>query len=207
MFRIRAYHVFLLLAFMPAAANSGAAQSLGNAGTIEGIIVDPSGAAAAGVSVEIRNLISGYARIAKTNTSGAFTFTNVPPNQYHLTATAPGFAISEQDITVRTSVPIKVNIALTLAGSRTSVTVEAQGGLLENVPYPHDDVDRSAYLKLPISSPGIGLSDAILITPLAWSRTRTVSFILLAIMRKIPTPSTANRSAINRANCSRHRYR
>jgi len=140
----------------------GFGQSLGNAGTIEGSVLDPSGAAVAGAGVGLRNPISGYSRAIKSDQNGAFRFSNVPPNQYHIEVFASGFATYDQDVSVRSAVPIKLKINLALAGAKTSVTVEGAGAdILERVPYAHDDVDRSTYSKLPISSPGVGLSDAI----------------------------------------------
>ena len=94
----------------------------------------------------------------------AFVFPNLPPNAYHLTAQASGFGPSEQDVQVRRSVPLTLAISLAVAGSTTSVTVEAFGAdLLENVPYAHNDMDQSLYSKLPTLSPGSGLSDAIIL--------------------------------------------
>src|SRR6202043_260649 len=36
--------------------------------------------------------------------------------------------------------------------------------LLENVPYAHNDVDISSLSKLPVSSPGSGVSDAVILS-------------------------------------------
>ena len=142
--------------------SSALAQSAGSAGTIEGTVTDPSGSSIPGATAAIGNTISGFKRTALADANGLFRFRNVPPNRYHLTVTAPGFNPADQDVEVRTSVPITLTIALKLAGERTTVTVEAEGAdLLENVPYAHNDIDREAYSKLPITSPGSGLSDAI----------------------------------------------
>lgn len=140
----------------------GFGQSLGNAGTIEGTVLDPSAAAVPGASVTIKNPITGYLGATKSDQNGGFRLSNVPPNQYHMEVTAAGFAAYEQDVSVRSSVPMQVKVNLALSGARTTITVEAAGSdILEKVPYAHDDVDRSTYSKLPISSPGVGLSDAI----------------------------------------------
>jgi hypothetical protein len=151
-----------LFALSLSACFAAPAQSPGAGGTVEGTVVDPSGAAIAKAKVEIRNPITGYARTADTDETGAFQFANVPPNAYHLEVKADGFTPWHQDLDVRTSVPIRLKAALAILGGETSVTVEATGAnLLENVPYPHNDVDNSLYSKLPTFSPGAGLSDAI----------------------------------------------
>ena len=56
---------------------------------------------------------------------------------------------------------MQVKAALALASSKTEVTVEASAEALETDSSSHTDVDRSGLSKLPLSTPGSGLSDAI----------------------------------------------
>jgi hypothetical protein len=151
--------IFLIL-LLSCITPSLRAQSLGSAGTITGTVTDPSGAVLPGAVVGIRNPITGYSQATTTDQQGRFRLTNLPPNPYHLEASAPGFATGVQDVSVRTSVPIDLNVKLTLAGAETTVMVNATD-LIENVPYAHNDVDQSALSHLPTFSPGSGLSDAI----------------------------------------------
>ena len=137
-------------------------QALGSAGTIEGTVTDPSGAAISGADVEIQNSITGFRRQTTTNDAGSFRFTNIPPNPYHLQVGAKGFNIGHQNVTVRSSVPINLKIALEIATVSIEVNVEASAGeMVENVPTAHTDVDQSLIAKLPLSTPGSGLSDVI----------------------------------------------
>jgi hypothetical protein len=137
-------------------------QSLGNAGTIEGSVLDPSGAAIPGANVTIRNPVSGYTQSASSAADGTFRLTNVPPNTYHLEITASGFETFIQDVTVRNAVPLQVKANMALAGGQTTVNVEAAGAdIVENDPSTHVDVDRSLIAKLPISDPGGSLSQAV----------------------------------------------
>ncbi|MEO8131191.1 MAG: TonB-dependent receptor, partial [Bryobacteraceae bacterium] len=137
-------------------------QSLGNAGTIEGTVTDPTGAVIAGAKVAVQNRITGYKKSATTDAAGQFRFPNVPLNSYHLEADAPGFSAFQQDVSVRSSVTVTVKALLALAGSSTMVTVESGAAdLIDNVPYAHNDMDHTLLMKLPTSSPGSGLSDAI----------------------------------------------
>jgi hypothetical protein len=138
------------------------AQSLGNAGTVQGNVVDPSGAVVSGAEVSIHNPISGYNQTTRTGTDGSFRLNNIPPNPYHLEISAPGFSTYSQDVSIRSSIPVQVKATLPLAGAKTTVTVEASGAdLLENDPSAHIDVDRSQLLKIPAFDPGGGLSQAI----------------------------------------------
>jgi len=153
-------------------------QSLGNAGTIEGMVVDPSGAAVTKVSLTIHNAVTGYKQAAMTASDGTFRFINIPPNPYHLEVTASGFAVFTQDVSIRGAVPVQVTAKLALAGAQASVTVEAAGAdLLEVDPSAHTDTDRTLITKLPTFDPAAGLSQAITFTPGASSPMAMASFI------------------------------
>jgi len=148
-----------------AASNAAFSQSLGNAGTLGGSVVDPSGAAVPGATVTIRNAVSGYNQKTQTGADGTFRFTNIPLNPYHLEVTATGFANFDQDVEIRSTVPVQIKATLMLAGAQTSINVEAAGAdLLETDPSDHTDVDQSLLLKLPTIDPGAGLSQAIVYT-------------------------------------------
>ena len=140
------------------------AQATGNGGTIQGIITDPSGALVAGADVTLTNSVTGYSQNVKSGANGAFRLVNLPPNQYRLVISAPGFQRYSQDIPVHTQVPIKVTAALQLAGSTETVNVTATAEVLENVPAAHTDVSQNLLQNLPVTSVGQGLSDAITLT-------------------------------------------
>lgn len=147
------------------AALPGAEGAATGAGTINGSVTDPTGASVGGASVVLKNVVTNFSRETKTDADGSFSFSNVPPNQYHLEVTASGFQNFSTDVAVRTSVPIQVKAQLVLASSTEEVTVEASGAdLLETVPTVHTDADQSLIQKLPLSAAGQGLSDAITLT-------------------------------------------
>jgi hypothetical protein len=131
---------------------TGHAQSVGNSGSIEGSVVDPTGAVVPNAKVEIRNPISGFDRTAVTDSAGKFEFTNLPFNPYHLSVSADGFNAKAQDVEPRSSVPINLTVTLQVAGSNTVVTVEDAGDLVENDPTFHTDVDKALFEKLPLES-------------------------------------------------------
>src|SRR5579863_9519419 len=109
------------------------AQSLGNAGTIQGTVVDQSGAAIPGADVTMHNPISGYSQTTKSAADGSFRLVNIPPNPYHLEVTATNFSGFAEDVSIRNAIPVQVKATLPVAGSKTTVTVEAAGAeVLEN---------------------------------------------------------------------------
>ncbi len=137
-------------------------QSLGNAGTIEGSVSDPSGAAVPGAKVVVHNPLTGYDQTATTTVSGTFRLLNLPPNTYHLQVTATGFSPFNSDVGIRSSLPVSVPVRLQLASEGTTIQVESQGqDLVELTSSDHTDVDRGQLLKLPTFNPGAGLSQAI----------------------------------------------
>ena len=129
------------------------AQSI-NSGTVTGSVTDPSNAVIRGAKVTLRNSVTGYEQSAVTDDTGSFRFTNIPQNNYRLSATAAGFGAATQDVDVRSSLPITANIALKVATESQSVTVDAGAAAVETDPSAHQDVDRSSFLKLPTFDPG-----------------------------------------------------
>ena len=54
-------------------------------------MLDPSGAAVKGATVEIQNPVSHYNQTTQTDDQGNFEFDNIPFNNYHVSVTAPDF--------------------------------------------------------------------------------------------------------------------
>jgi|HubBroStandDraft_1064217.scaffolds.fasta_scaffold01696_10 hypothetical protein len=153
---------FAVWAALWLAVTVAGAQSVSNSGSINGSVVDPTGAVVAKARVEIRNPVSGFDRSTTTDDSGKFALTNIPFNPYHLVVTADGFAAVVQDVEPRSSVPVNLTIKLQLATSTTQLTVEAEGGdLVENDSTFHSDIDKSLFDKLPLESASSSLSSLV----------------------------------------------
>jgi Carboxypeptidase regulatory-like domain len=150
----------LVVLFCLALAFQAHAQS--NSASISGTVLDSSGAVVPNATVEIHNPVSAFERAAITDSAGRFSFQNVPFNPYHLSVSSSAFAPYAQDVEVRSSVPLDININLKVAGSSETVTVEAAGGdLLENDPTAHTDVDRALFDKIPLESASSSLSSLV----------------------------------------------
>lgn len=159
--KLSSYTIYVLGFLLVLAAVPAQAQ-LGSSGSIEGIVKDPSGSVIPGATVEITYPVSGFQRAATTDADGAFKFTNVPFNPYHLTVTASGFAPLAQDVDVRSAVPVTLQVTLKLGESSTSITVEASGGdLIETQPSAHTDVDTGLIEKLPLESQSSSVSSLV----------------------------------------------
>ncbi|MGP8259316.1 MAG: carboxypeptidase regulatory-like domain-containing protein [Acidobacteriaceae bacterium] len=137
-------------------------QSAGNAGTISGTVVDPTGAVIANATVTIQNPVSGYKDQTKTDNAGQYQFTNLPLNPYHLSITASGFNSASQDADVRSTVPLTLNISLQLGTASTVVNITTSAGdLIEADPVGHTDLDRDLFAKLPLESESSSLSSLV----------------------------------------------
>jgi hypothetical protein len=138
------------------------AYAQSNSASLNGTVLDPSGAVVANATIEIHNPVSHFDRSTITDSAGRFSFPNVPFNPYHLSVTGAGFTAYAQDVELRSAVPLDIKINLQVAGSSESVTVEASGAvLLENDPTFHTDVDRGLFDKLPLESQSSSVSSLV----------------------------------------------
>jgi hypothetical protein len=155
------FFIVLLAGLLFGLSASGMAQSLGNAGTVTGVVSDPNGAVIAGATLVIQSRVTGYRRSTTTDAAGSFRFSGVPQNNYQLTVSANGFSSLSQSLSVRTSVPISLDIPLRVGDVSNEMTVESSAANVENIPMTHTDVDHSLITRLPVRSPGSGLSDVV----------------------------------------------
>ena len=107
-----------LVAAVLLSALPGVGQELGGAGTIQGTVKDPTGGAMVAVAVEAEQ----PRHRAETNHDhrrewAGSSFSNLPPNPYHLAVSAQGFARYDRDVDVRSGVPIDLEVPLALAGA------------------------------------------------------------------------------------------
>ena len=140
------------------------ARAQSNSGLIKGTVTDPSKAAVPGAVVHIENPVTGHVSQTTTDMDGSFQIANIPFNPYHLSVTAPGFGTFAQDVDVRSTVPISLNIGLTLGSATTTVTVEAGADLIETESTAHTDVDIALIDRLPLESQSSALSSLVTLT-------------------------------------------
>ncbi len=137
-----------------------------NSGIIQGTVADPSKSAIPGAKVRIENPVSHHVDEVQTDANGAFRIPNIPFNPYHLTVTAPGFSNFTQDVDVRSTVPISMDVTLMVGSATTNITVTAENAidLIEQDSTAHTDIDRGLFDKLPLESPSSSVSSLITLT-------------------------------------------
>jgi hypothetical protein len=100
--------------------------------SVQVTITDPSGALVRDARVVLSNPINHSSEVGIADESGTYVFNDVPFDRYTLTIEAPGFRLAKQEVTVRSNLPVALNIALTLAGSQETMQVQARSGLVES---------------------------------------------------------------------------
>lgn len=94
-------------------------------GTIQGTVLDTSGAAVSQAHVTLRSKETNSLRSFTTGPDGIYIFAAVPPGIYDLTAEAPNLAKASAVITATSNGNVSQNLALPLSSQTASVTVEA----------------------------------------------------------------------------------
>src|SRR5579871_6012371 len=137
-------------------------QSAANAGTVTGVVTDPTGAIVPHATVTLSNAVSGFSQNATTDDLGSYTLTNVPFNTYKLAVSSDTLAPSTQTINVQSRVPITQNVVLQVMAASTTVEVTATGGdLVETDPVDHTDIDRGLFSKIPLESGSSSVSSLV----------------------------------------------
>ena len=117
--------VFLLMLVLLCIARPAAAQTVtATSGTINGRLVDNTGAVLPGVTVSISSPSMMGTRTAVTNQEGFYRFPAVPPGTYRMVFELAGFTtVDREGIDVALGFTATVNIEMTVAGIATTVTV------------------------------------------------------------------------------------
>ena len=123
------------------------------AGTLEGVVKDPSGALVGGADVIVTDVGKGFTHTAKTDASGHYAFRNLEPAVYKLQITEAGFQTE-----LIPAITITINEAasrdVTLKVGQGSETVDVAGSADETVNTENGEtgqtVDRNLISNLPL---------------------------------------------------------
>src|SRR5208337_672215 len=118
--------ITLLLAASLMIAPMAFGQSL-NTGAVVGTVTDPSHAVVPGATVELKNLGTGGTQEDKTNGTGYYRFSLLPPGDYRVTVKQSGFATAQVAVAVSVGVAKTADVTLTM--SSTAQTIEVTGAV------------------------------------------------------------------------------
>ena len=114
-----------LLACLMALAPSAAAQ-IGGSGSIEGTVLDTSGAVLPGATVTATSLATGVATTRQTSAAGVFSLSPLSPGTYKLAVTLDGFKTFVQErVVVDALAVVGINPRLEVGAVSEEVTVSA----------------------------------------------------------------------------------
>src|SRR2546422_6524989 len=120
----------LLFACLTAIESTGWAQ--GPVGTLNGTILDPTGAVVPGATVVAVNNATGVESKTTSTSAGAYTLPYLPAGTYTVRASAPNFRTSTaENVILRVAQDLTVNITLELGRVSDTVTVSDTPPLLE----------------------------------------------------------------------------
>ena len=137
-------------------------------GKITGAVASPDGALLPGATVEISSPgMVGGKRSATTSAKGTYVFLNLPVGKYTIVASMPGFkTIVRENIDVSADTAVTLNVALPVGEVAETVTVTAEGPVVDTKTSTIDSkidstmleklpTTRDAFLDLALTTPGM----------------------------------------------------
>ena len=145
-------------------------QSTIATGSIQGTILDASGAVIPAAKVTIRNKDTGQSFQVTTSSSGAYTSGAIVPGNYSVRAEAQGFKTVEESVVVRVGETAGANLTLQVGSGSTVIEVEAQAvavnteqasvqGVLGKEQIENLPVNGRNFLDLAQLEPGVQVQD------------------------------------------------
>ncbi|HEY6339831.1 MAG TPA: carboxypeptidase regulatory-like domain-containing protein [Candidatus Sulfotelmatobacter sp.] len=146
------------------------AQTTISTGSIQGVVMDPTGAVVDGAKISISNKATGRVITTTTTSAGAYASGALTPGNYTLRAEAPGFSTAQLALTVQVGVTSTGNIKLVVGKAAQVLDVQSnevavnteqatvQGVLtadqIENLP-----INGRNFLDLAQLEPGVQIQD------------------------------------------------
>ena len=114
-----------------ALAFSGASAQTNISGDISGTVTDASGAVVPNATVTVTNKGTGEVKTAKSNATGSYRVSLLPPGAYHVVVTESGFQTSSSDVSVSAGQVQAADAKLNVGNSSTTVEVTSEAPLLQ----------------------------------------------------------------------------
>jgi hypothetical protein len=146
------FRCFTLLATLLFLSAVAIAQ-IGGTGSLQGTVMDPTGAVVPGATVTATNVGTNAVSTQQTSSSGFYSLAALPPGGYTVSVTAPGFQkLTQQHVTVDALGVATVNLTMTLGAASDVITVTEAPPLLETSNATLGGVMRNElYTSLPLA--------------------------------------------------------
>jgi hypothetical protein len=99
--------------------------------SIQGVVLDQSGAGVAKASMQLVNTATNVTKVASTDVSGNYRFVSLAPGNYKISVEAPGFSRAEATVTLLTEQNLNVPISLKVGSASESVVVTTQAPIVD----------------------------------------------------------------------------
>jgi hypothetical protein len=105
--------IFFLICVAP---QPGWAQAFA---ALSGTVSGPAASPVSGAKITVKNIATSQTAETQADSSGHYSFPNLPPGNYEVTATAEGFSQRQLSVSLATGVPRTLDIALVAAAAPT----------------------------------------------------------------------------------------
>jgi hypothetical protein len=147
----------------------GVSSTFGQAriGSIQGVVKDPTGALVPDAKVTVTQPVTGYKQSTQTDTQGAFKLVNLPFNTYKVHAEGSGFQPADQSVDLESTIPVNLDLSLTLEQATAAVTVSTEAGAMVETDRTSSDTDlNQTILERPLgAAPSRAIESMVSSTP------------------------------------------
>jgi hypothetical protein len=144
----------------------GAIDGQPTGGTISGFVTDPQGRAVAGAAATLKSA-GGREWSARSDASGTYRFSGLPPDEYELESRAEGMLpVTVKEIRLEVHGQLRLDVRLAAGTRRDSVTVTAErervrlesvetGAVIDQLSIRQLPLNRRDFLSLAMLAPGV----------------------------------------------------
>lgn len=124
--------------------------------TLNGVVVDPSGAAIPGAALAVTETATGLQRQTQTLKDGTYRVSGLLPGHYTIRASHSGFeTVERQGIELFVGTPTEIDLQLKVGQASETLVVRAETPLLQrDIPEAATEVARKQYDDLPLVQQG-----------------------------------------------------
>src|ERR1044072_3208698 len=136
-------------------------------GSVQGVVKDPTGALVPNASITVTQPVTGYRQTAQTDAQGSFKLVNIPFNTYKVRAEATGFQPAEESIDLESTIPLNVELSLSLEQTTAAVTITTDNAAMLEPDRTSSDTDiAQTILERPIgAAPSRAIESIVASTP------------------------------------------
>lgn len=136
-------------------------------GTVQGVVKDPGGALVPNAQITVTQPVTRYRQTTQTDAQGSFKLVNLPFNTYNVRAEATGFQPAEESIDLESTIPLNLELSLSLEQTTAAVTITTGNGAMLEPDRTSSDTDiGQTILERPVgAAPSRAIESIVASTP------------------------------------------